>query len=103
MIRALAGALGLVVLATPPADADVQVIGAGLTPCWSWTADRAARSYAEVGDEQWVVGYLSAAAVWAPNLKPLRGVDAEAVFAWMDNYCRAHPLVILGEAAKAFV
>ena len=31
------------------------------------------------------------------------GSDAEAVFSWMDTYCRAHPLVILGEAAKAFV
>jgi hypothetical protein len=31
------------------------------------------------------------------------GVDAEAVFSWMDTYCRAHPLVILGEAAEAFV
>jgi hypothetical protein len=93
----------MVALAAPPADADVQIIGAGLSACWTWTADRAARTYPEVGDEQWVVGFLSAVAVWAPNLEPLQGVDAEAVFSWMDTYCRAHPLVILGEAAKAFV
>jgi len=96
-------ALGLMVaIAAPPADA-VQVIGVGLGSCGTWTADRAARDVDEVADRAWVVGYLSGAAVWGPDLNPLQGVDAQAVWAWLDNYCRAHPLVKIQEAANAFI
>ena len=50
--------------------------------------------------EQWLLGFLTGTADLAATpgviepgkLDPLRGVDAEAVWAWVDNYCHAHPL-----------
>jgi hypothetical protein len=33
---------------------------------------------------------------------PLKGVDAEGVWAWMDNHCRAQPLITIIDAAVAF-
>jgi hypothetical protein len=103
MTRALAVALGLMVsIAALPADA-VRSLGLGSSPCGNWTADRTARGVYAAAEEQWVVGYLSGVAVWAQDLDPLKGLDAPAVWAWMDNYCRAHPLAMIINAVDAFV
>ncbi len=34
---------------------------------------------------------------------PLRGVDAEGVWAWIDNYCHTHPLEMIERAGTEFV
>ena len=34
---------------------------------------------------------------------PLNGVDAQAVWAWVDNYCKANPLNLIENAGAAFV
>jgi hypothetical protein len=34
-------------------------------------------------------------------LDPLKGVDANGVWAWIDNYCGAHPLNPLETVEKA--
>jgi hypothetical protein len=102
--RALAVALGLMVaIAAPPADAAVQIIGAGISSCATWTTDRAARDVGALQEEAWVEGFLSGAAVWSPDLDPMKKIDAPAVFAWMDNYCQALPLVSIVDAANAFL
>jgi hypothetical protein len=36
------------------------------------------------------------------NLNPLNGMDAYGVWAWIDNYCQAHPIETIMEAAEAF-
>ena len=90
--------------ASPAAATDnVHLIGAGMSSCEIWTADRTARNVDAVQDEQWVVGYLSGVAIWTPDLNPMKGVNAQAVWAWMDNYCREHPLVAIKDATSAFV
>jgi hypothetical protein len=33
----------------------------------------------------------------------LNGVDAQGVWAWIDNYCHANPLDEVSGAAEAFV
>jgi hypothetical protein len=102
--RTLAITLGMIVwMMAAPTLADVTVIGMGPYSCGSWTTDRTSRSGAARQDEQWVLGYMSGAAVWGSNLDPLNGLDGDAVWAWMDNYCRAHPLVPIDNAAAAFV
>jgi hypothetical protein len=53
--------------------------------------------------EQWVVGFLSGinwtggAAADVPDL--IKGQDFDGLMAWVDNYCRAHPLTKLGDAS----
>ena len=37
------------------------------------------------------------------GLDPLKGLDADAVWAWMDNYCLTHPLVTIDAATETFV
>jgi hypothetical protein len=83
---------------------DIQIIGAGAQSCGTWIADH--RDGILAGDDQWILGFLSGAAYEGdgPNvLNPLRGVDAEAVWAWVSNYCRAHPLDRITDAGVAFI
>ena len=48
--------------------------------------------------EQWVAGFLSGMAVKQSGSDFLNGLDAEAVFGWLDNYCSAHPLERISNA-----
>jgi hypothetical protein len=101
------------VLLTPDAaraaDSDyvyAHTIG-GTQSCGTWTAERrAGRGW--FSDSLWVLGFLSGVAYQGArdqreDVDPLRGVDAAGVEAWLDNYCQAHPLKHLTEAADAFV
>jgi hypothetical protein len=91
---------GLMINAAGAAE-QVDIIGAGNASCGLRTAARRDRhaGYAEA----WVLGFLSAVGVTSSDKNPLRGVDAEAVWAWIDNYCRAHPLERLVESTEAFI
>ena len=79
-------------------------IGAGLDSCGTWTADRRSPGgSAALQDEQWVLGFLTGAADIGPiDADPMRDVDAHAIWAWIDNYCRAKPLDKIIKAAEAF-
>lgn len=86
------------------AAAAYHQIGAGIDSCGTWTADRSnPRGVAALQDEQWVVGFLSGVGfVNQDGDDPLIGVDAEAVWAWIDNYCHANPLASIARAAAQF-
>ena len=50
-------------------------------------------------EESSLTGFLTAIGwVGQDGADPLEGVDAAAVFAWIDNYCSAHPLdqIVIG-------
>jgi hydrogenase/urease accessory protein HupE len=51
----------------------------------------------------WVLGFLSGVGFAASGLDPLNNMDGEGIWAWIDNYCRAHPIEQLSEATAAFV
>lgn len=80
-----------------------QAIGLGTSSCGAWIAMRQNRQ--AFGFEQWILGYLSGAGfMGGPNgTIPLDGVDAQGVLGWVDNYCRAHPLVAVAQAGAAFI
>jgi hypothetical protein len=95
----------LLILMTGAADAQQKNFvarGAGNVSCGAWTAAR--RSESASSHEQWVLGFLSGlgAGVEVSGLDPLKGVDPEGVWAWVDNYCQAKPLDALLTAAEAF-
>jgi hypothetical protein len=92
-----------VTLAVAPALAQTYyaIMGAGLELCGAWTEARQ-QNKAEV-PEHWLLGYLSGiASESVSGTDPLNGMDAEAVFAWVDNYCRAHPLDTIERAGGSF-
>lgn len=102
----LARAILAVALMTSSAGAgSYSFIGQGGASCGTWIAVR--RERAASGFEQWILGFLSGVGaegnVVGSQTNPLNGIDADAVWAWMDNYCRDHPLGQIIEAAEAFV
>jgi len=80
--------------------------GAGVASCGKWLADRsdwlANRSIQHGVDLSWVLGWLSAAGYYDVR-GDLRDTDADAVTAWVDKYCREHPLNEIDEAASSLV
>lgn len=97
-MRAFALLVLLAVVLPGPAEA-FNLIGQGTQSCGTWTATR--RAGKAFGFEQWVLGFLSGVGWIGPD-DPMLGTDAEGVWAWIDNYCRAHPIDPLANAAGQF-
>lgn len=100
-IAALVFAIGLAFVPTP-ADA-YQILGAGALSCGGWTAARQSRDLSFAGSlESWVLGFLSGIGyMGSDDVDPMRGLDNYAVAGWIDNYCGAHPLEKIVDAARA--
>jgi hypothetical protein len=103
MMRFLLSAVLAAALMTDLAEAEFDAIGLGTLSCGRWTTERQDRKAFAL--EQWIFGFLSGVGfVGAPSeTNPLNGTDAYAVLAWMDNYCRAHPLDRIMAAGGKFV
>jgi hypothetical protein len=95
-----------VVLTAGSAEAGMyNMIGAGVSSCGVWIADRrdGGSSPAALQDEEWVLGFLPGVGYGTASLNPLNGMDAEGVAAWIGTYCRKHPIATIGFATDAFV
>lgn len=76
-------------------------IGEGAKSCGTWTEERAHDSGRLGFMKAWVLGFASGANLYTAHEDFLRRQDvpATAIYAWIDNYCRAHPLEPLDKAA----
>jgi hypothetical protein len=82
--------------------ADVLMLGKGVgASCGTWSAERKTQTVWLYGGN-WVLGFMSGAAS-ALNRDFLDGLDSEAVFAWIDGYCRTHPLARVADAATGLL
>jgi hypothetical protein len=79
-------------------------IGAGAASCGTWLEDRRdPRSSMALIDISWVTGFLSGIGFTSVgSADPMRGMDVAGISAWIDNYCRAHPIKHISDAAGAF-
>lgn len=83
----------------------VTVMGAGVQTCGTWL-EHAAKDYRDyrVTDTQWVIGYVAGVNDETPNFGDLLyGIDNNGLTGWLDQYCSAHPLDTLHDAARALV
>jgi len=69
--------------------------------CGTWTVDRRSNEELAMLDLCWVLGFLTSIGYNGLG-DPLNGVDAEGVGGWVDNYCQAHPIDEIVDAAQAF-
>jgi hypothetical protein len=81
------------------------LVSIGGVSCGTWTDwRRPPKGYEASAAEAWMLGFLFGAGWEGPDdVKPLEGLDAQAVWAWVDNYCRVHPLVQLWLAGNALI
>ncbi len=106
-MRAAIGAL-LVLFAVPavadtsPADT-FTVRGFGGISCGRWTADRREAGLPAIADQNWVLGFVTGYDAFEGNGDVGRDVDNDALAAWLDTYCQAHPLDNLATASQRLV
>jgi hypothetical protein len=95
----------------------VMVVGAGQASCGTWTKAQAERQptdargniYYRIGSDtmiqlEWVRGFISAFNIYKSETGNVTaGTDMDGVYAWIDNYCAAHPLDNVVTAALALV
>jgi hypothetical protein len=81
---------------------EYSMIGQGTLSCGTWTAYR--RNQSALGIQQWVLGFLSGVGFASAQFgrDPLNEVDAQGVWAWVDNYCQSYPLNRIVDAAMTF-
>jgi hypothetical protein len=93
--------LGLATSATA-VHAEYMITGVGTAPCAQWVSAR--HDQKSGAFEQWVVGFLTGVGFAKSNegVDPLRTMNAEGAWNWIDGYCREHPIGNISEAAGAF-
>lgn len=100
-MRPLVG-LMLVCIASAGNAQMVKLRGAGAgTSCGTWVYERTNRIDGHLGT--WVLGFISGAEVFGSVGNPFGKVDAQGLFYWLDNYCRANPSLPLVDALDAFM
>jgi hypothetical protein len=80
--------------------ADMIIWGHGNSSCGEWLRDRQQDSWGSVVNKAWVARYITSVnKAYAGALTA--GTDAEGMFAWLDNYCRSHPLASIFQATDS--
>ena len=79
---------------------DNSIYGAGTNSCQHWTESRQ-KGEGWVTSGQWLLGFVSAANVYATS--PPSDTDSRAIAGWVDNYCGSHPDVDLSDAVQELV
>jgi hypothetical protein len=71
------------------------------TSCGSWLQQRKSELWRN--EAAWVLGYLTAynKMVWKGGSNIAAGTDPAGIEAWLDTYCRAHPLETIEAATQA--
>lgn len=78
-------------------------LGAGSNSCGTWVAEIG--TAAGIEDRSWVLGFLTAFDLYglSINANVARGVNSTGLLAWIDNYCRANPLDMIGDAVEKLI
>ena len=74
--------------------------GAGVDSCGTWLAEKGTM----LGNlnNMWVLGFITAFNRYAlvTDRNVALGTNADGMVAWIDNYCRAHPLDSIATTAE---
>jgi hypothetical protein len=96
--------LVLLVATTCTATADQKMaLGIGVKSCGAWLESRKTESFATLQFRSWLTGYLTGANMMAPFDFLKDNSDQEAIFAWMDKYCKEQPLEPVGSGAADLI
>ena len=81
-----------------------RVWGSGTVSCGTWITHRGSNSFLADAEFSWVQGFITGLNAGLPNDSSNYGqvgaqLDPNAVEVWVDNYCQAHPLNDLADAA----
>lgn len=91
--------------------ATYTVFGAVDVSCGRWTEQKTAvpppglsTSVGRLQFQEWLGGYLTAYSFWVEvGSGPVSDSDHVGAIAWIDNYCKEHPLVEVATAASLLI
>ena len=92
--------LGLIttLLSSTTQAEDYKSYGLHSVSCGSWTQER--KEKINTPSEAWILGFISGAG-WAG--RNMAYTDIDAVFGWIDHYCKENPLDNLIDAAEGII
>jgi hypothetical protein len=97
----------MVVCGQARAQAVMSVFGLGSDSCGTWLRHAQKEDAYDREAGIWLAGYLTAnnQRLFATGLRATvgHGTDVDSGIAWIDQYCQAHPLKYVMEAAWALV
>ena len=96
----------LLACSTPSLAADLlfhySIMGAGTQSCGKYLEDRDGGTRGSLRYMNWLGGYFTAYNLYEPNTYDISGDhDLPALMAWLDKYCREHPLDTFNGAVQA--
>jgi hypothetical protein len=95
-------AMAALTIGLPMTANGLSILKSGPDSCGAWTQERANGSTKSFMMQAWILGFVSGIVYAEATGKtdPLGGIDAFGVFAWIDQYCQAHPLDDVAIAAR---
>jgi hypothetical protein len=105
-MAAIAALAVLICSAQAFATNPVMIVGNGTRSCAEWTSNRNdPAGVTTIAMEAWIGGFITAFNSYGAGRSGdvLNGMTSDAVWIWMDNYCRVNPQDQLAVAAVAFV
>ena len=103
MIRPLVALvlLGFACPAMAQTQVDLRIFVPGNMSFGTWTEERKKDSEIAVAYSFWIEGFVTAAELYNPRLAPAaKQIDTDAMNGWVDNWCAAHPLSKIADAAN---
>jgi hypothetical protein len=86
------------------AQNNYMIAGWGPQSCAAWTKIQAGEPRDVDAPRQWVLGFVSAFNAYeSPTGDVTKTADTNGLFAWIDNYCAAHPLDKISTATMALI
>ncbi len=80
------------------------IVGAGTLSCGAWLEKREKEDWESRLLLEWVHGYISSHNEYVEGMaNVIEGVGIDSLNAWIDDYCRNHPLEDLHIAAEALI
>ena len=79
--------IGALIFVCPLTTNASTLYGLGVSTCGTWLEKRRTNDHFDIS--QWMLGYISAADYYGPDLKESEG---QAFIFYMDNYCHQNPV-----------
>jgi hypothetical protein len=79
-----------------------MIYSVGLKSCGYWSSvPKGTGARQQLSD--WISGFVSAYNYYSADGRDVTLSDGSAFTAWMDRYCRNHPLDVIADAAKRLI
>jgi len=99
----LGAVLSVIITTTAAADKPYIAWGAGRSSCGAWTRNADGPNDTQYG--AWVLGFVSSFNRYGlvEDADIAKGTDAHGIIAWVDAYCRQHPLDSIATATEHLI